>query len=86
MKKYIIIEDTRFLPCGGIEEVCEFDTPEEAEEYLFTKFWYIEWEHEMHRILFIVEREADEMSDWVNNNLDDEFVCETYGIDPELGV
>ena len=56
MNKFIVVEDTSFLPLGGIDEVCEFDTLDEAEEYLSTKFCYLEWEHEFHRVLYIIEK------------------------------
>lgn len=58
MTKYVVVEDTSFLPCGGVEDVWEFDTAEEADWYLSTKFCFLEWEHELHRVLYIVKREV----------------------------
>lgn len=61
MTKYVVVEDMRFMfnDPDDIEIVEEFDTAEEAYSYLSIKFQYIEWEHQMHRVLYIVEREVE---------------------------
>lgn len=52
--KYAVIEDTSFLPLGEIVVDSVFDSLDEAEQYLSTQFYYLEWEHHMYRVLYIV--------------------------------
>ena len=52
--KYVVIEDTSFLPLGNVIVDSVFDSLDEAEEYLSTQFCYLEWEHHMHKVLYIV--------------------------------
>ena len=53
--KYAVIEDTSFLPLGEIVVDSVFDSLDEAESYLSTKFCYLEWEHVMHRVLYMIK-------------------------------
>lgn len=61
--KYIVIEDTSFLPLGEIVVDSVFDSLDEAEQYLSTQFCWLEWEHVMHRVLYIVKLDEEVFSD-----------------------
>lgn len=62
MTKYLVVEDMRFMwdDPTDIDVVDEFDTAEEAENYINTRFSpnLIEWEGQFHRIYWIVKKEV----------------------------
>ena len=60
MTKYLVVEDMRFMwdDPTDIDVVDEFDTAEEAENYINTRFNLIEWEGQFHRVYWIVKKEV----------------------------
>lgn len=62
MTKYLVVEDMRFMwdDPTDIDVVDEFDTAEEAEHYMNTRFVpnLVEWEGQFHRVYWIVKKEV----------------------------
>ena len=60
MTKYLVVEDMRFMfeDTGAIEVAAEFDTPDEADEYISSHFNLVEWEGQIHRVYWVIKKEV----------------------------